>query len=65
MRYFIIDEVEQTSCNRCGQKVTVEFSIPNPIWNKIVRKGGPEHDREYLCIWCFVELVIEWFERSE
>lgn len=39
-------------CARCGGAV-VEFSIPNDIWNEIIREDGHEHDGEYLCWNCF------------
>lgn len=39
-------------CARCGGEV-VEFSIPNDIWNEIIRLDGHEHADEYLCWNCF------------
>lgn len=58
---FISDCVSELPCDTCGGEV-VEYSIPYRIWNAVVRSGGEEHDREYLCIWCFVDLVIGRFE---
>ena len=43
-------------CQCCGKGV-VEFSIPSPLWNAVVRRGGPEGDREYLCIACWHSAV--------
>lgn len=51
--------VSSIPCVECGGPV-VEFSIPNRIWNQVVRRDGREHDREYLCIGCFVERLSEF-----
>lgn len=45
-------EVSELPCGICGGEV-IEFSIPNDIWNKVIRPDGHEHDKEYLCIDCF------------
>jgi hypothetical protein len=45
-----------TPCALCGGDV-VEFSVPNEMWNKIVRDGGPESRHEYLCVTCFHKLM--------
>jgi hypothetical protein len=46
------DEVSEAPCARCGGEV-IEFTIPNDIWNKVIRVEGRERDDEYLCIDCF------------
>lgn len=58
---FIAEKASDTPCSICNGEV-VEYSIPNHIWNMIVRNGGKEHDREYLCIWCFVKSAIVWLD---
>lgn len=58
---FISDEVSSIPCFNCGGEVK-EYSIPNHIWNMIVRKNGKESDGEYLCIWCFVIMWINDFQ---
>jgi hypothetical protein len=45
-------------CCLCGGPVE-EFSIPNSAWNHIVRKDGPETDKEYLCWSCFEGALVE------
>lgn len=52
--YLVIETVESSSipCARCKGPV-IEFSIPNDIWNKVIRHGGPEQDNEYICWDCF------------
>jgi hypothetical protein len=58
---FISENVSKIPCSNCGGKVQ-EFSVPNPVWNAIVRKNGKETDKEYLCVWCFTSCVVEWFD---
>lgn len=43
-------------CDICGGGV-VEYSIPNDIWNRVIRLDGHEHNREYLCIACFFDAL--------
>lgn len=50
------DNVSEVPCDICGGKV-IEFSIPNDIWNKVIRLDGHEHDKEYLCMDCFFEAL--------
>lgn len=47
-----------TPCCECGGPV-VEFSVTNEVWDVIVRGGGAETDREYLCIDCFLRIALE------
>jgi len=53
-------------CVICNGEV-VEFSIPNDIWNLVVRKNGKETDKEYLCINCWYDIlrVAIGIEKSE
>src|SRR5690606_39576690 len=46
-------------CCKCGG-VVVEFSVPNDVWNKVVRRDGPETDQEYLCEGCYRDAVSEY-----
>ena len=55
--YFVADEVSELPCNRCGGEV-VEFSISNEVRNTVIRRGGPEIDKEYLCVWCFLTDIV-------
>lgn len=58
------DEVERlagqssTPCCECGGPV-VEYTVSNDVWDVIVRGGGAETDREYLCIDCFLRIALE------
>ena len=58
---FIGDEITGIPCNTCRGEV-IEFSVPNAIWNKVIRKEGKEHSNEYLCVWCFLEQVFSYIE---
>lgn len=49
-------------CNRCGGDV-VEFSIPNDIWNRVIRGDGKERDDEYICIDCWFGALRGFIER--
>lgn len=46
------DKVSEVPCSNCGGEV-IEFTIPNDIWNKVIRLDGHEHANEYLCAGCF------------
>ena len=48
--------ISSISCARCQGEV-VEFSVPNDIWNRVIRLDGHERDDEYLCINCFFEAL--------
>lgn len=50
------DEISGIPCDICGGDV-IEFSIPNDIWNKVIRLDGHEHDKEYLCMACFFDAL--------
>lgn len=52
MSLILIDVVSTVPCARCGGEV-IEFSIPNDIWNKVVRIDGHESDDEYICVDCW------------
>lgn len=43
----------------------IEFSVPNDVWNRIVRNNGPEHDQEYICVQCFADKCCEFVEGLE
>lgn len=50
------DDVSTIPCDVCGGAV-VEFSIPNDIWNRVMRPDGHEHDGEYICMACFFDAL--------
>jgi hypothetical protein len=43
-------------CCKCGGPV-VEFTVPNDIWNAVIRRGGHETDQEYLCMDCWYKAL--------
>lgn len=49
---FNSDKVSEIPCCLCGGEVR-EFTIPNDIWNEVIRLNGRETDREYICIECW------------
>lgn len=49
-------DVSSLPCEICGGDV-IEFSIPNDIWNRVIRLDGREHDKEYLCMACFFDAL--------
>lgn len=46
------DLISSIKCARCGGHV-VEFTIPNDIWNAVIRPDGRERDDEYICMACW------------
>lgn len=52
MSLFINHEISNIPCAKCGDDV-VEFSIPNDIWNRVIRPNGHEGANEYLCVNCW------------
>jgi hypothetical protein len=62
----LLDAAPQRSsipCARCGDSC-VEFTVPNEVWNAVVRRGGKEGADEYICEACY-RLAVEAFVRSE
>ena len=59
-----LQALSEIPCCKCGGPV-VEFSISNEVWNRLVRKGGPETDQEYLCIDCFAGIAAAEIERLQ
>lgn len=49
-------KVSEVPCARCGEDV-IEFSIPNDIWNRVIRLDGHERDDEYICMECFFQAL--------
>lgn len=47
------------ACARCRGKVK-EFTVPNDVWNAVVRRGGPESVGEYLCEACYRHAVEDY-----
>jgi hypothetical protein len=52
-------EVSEIPCARCGGDV-VEFTVPNEVWNTVVRLDAPEGDDEYICEECYRKAVTLW-----
>lgn len=52
----LLPVVSGIPCARCGA-ACVEFSVPNDIWNKVVRVDGKERDDEYLCTTCWYKML--------
>jgi len=53
---FINRRVSTIPCCKCGGEV-VEFSVPNNLWNIVMRKNG-ETDQEYLCFDCWNKILF-------
>lgn len=67
-KLFNSNKMSDLPCAICKGNL-IEFTIPNDIWNKVIRKSGAETDREYLCINCFFdelrkELSLKQHENS-
>jgi hypothetical protein len=43
-------------CSRCGGPC-VAFTIPNDVWNEVIRTEGRERDEEYICEDCWYQAV--------
>jgi ssDNA-binding Zn-finger/Zn-ribbon topoisomerase 1 len=48
--------VASIPCAGCAGPV-VEFTVPNDVWNTVVRRNGPERSDEYLCEACYRKAV--------
>jgi len=48
--------MNEIPCNRCGGNV-IEFSVPNDIWNTVIRQDGHERDDEYICHACWYKSI--------
>lgn len=46
-------------CSQCRSPVVKEFVVPNDVWNVVVRQGGKETGKEYLCEECFRLRIVE------
>lgn len=53
------------ACDRCGETVLQEFTVPSPVWNAVVRRGGPEQPSEYICEQCYRIAVAEYVMKNE
>jgi len=56
-----ISGVSPIPCSNCGGLVR-EFSVPNDIWNDVVRENKGETDNEYLCMRCFASAFVRWYK---
>lgn len=61
---FIANKASEIPCVECNGEV-IEFSIPNIVWNKVIRRNGKEHNKEYLCIWCFLNHTINYIAKGK
>lgn len=61
---FVDGRASEIPCCLCGRKV-VEFTIPNDIWNIVIRNNGSEHDMEYLCVWCVLADMVDYIRRQQ
>lgn len=62
--YWQDDKASGTPCAICRGPV-IEFSVPNDVWNTIVRHDKPSTDKEYLCTVCFNHAVAKYHRRQE
>ena len=44
--------VSEVPCCKCHGEV-IEFTVPNELWNAVMRPDGCETDQEYLCFDCW------------
>lgn len=56
--------VSSIPCCLCGGEC-IEFTVPNELWNRIIRPDGREHDKEYLCVQCFAQKCAEFAASKE
>lgn len=47
----------EVPCRRCGGVVR-EFTVPNEVWNAVIRVDGRERDDEYICLACWYVAVL-------
>ncbi len=45
-------------CARCGGGV-VEFSVPNDLWNQVIRPDGRDRIDEHMCLGCWHSAVLD------
>lgn len=57
-------ETSEIPCCECGGKV-IEFTVPNDIWNLVMRPDGKETDKEYLCLDCWCKALRSKLEELE
>lgn len=57
-------EFSAVPCCKCKGPV-VEFTVPNEVWNAIIRRNGPETDQEYLCKDCYIAACTEYFAAQD
>lgn len=52
------NEISDIPCAICSGEV-IEFTIPNDIWNKVIRNNKSETNKEYICINCWYNKLRE------
>lgn len=58
------EEPSAIPCCICGGEV-VEFTVPNDIWNLVMRPDDKETDREYLCLDCWYVALRDFLSASQ
>ena len=61
---FVGDKFTEIPCSRCKGPV-IPFSVDNEVWNTVIRRGEPEIDKEYLCVWCFLVDIIRHVKHNQ
>jgi hypothetical protein len=51
-------------CALCAEIVEHEFTVPNYVWNAVVRGGEGETDKEYLCAYCYIVMTTKFISAS-
>lgn len=51
-------------CYECGGEV-IEFTVPNNIWNFVMRPDGKETNKEYICSDCWYKALRIKLEESQ
>jgi len=54
--------MDRNDCDRCGQNVTVEFTVHDSVWERVTGNAPTEGARSgdgYWCLSCFVAVAAE------
>jgi hypothetical protein len=57
-------ESSSIPCCNCGGEV-IEFTVPNALWNKVIRHDGHATDKEYLCFSCWNQQLSDFISELE
>jgi len=61
---FAMNKISKIPCCKCGKEV-IEFTVPNELWNMVMRHDGHETDKEYLCFDCWNTELMEYLARLQ